>query len=247
MKFESLNNNESPKFEYSPDPKLEEMVRSAMQTINEGGDIAAAGLEKRIKATPTFIMRASESQPQKRYQPGNKLFTYNGVDAEGSLIRETYNDGVAELSDNSVILKNEAPIIYPEGHSLAGEQVKGYYADSGEFIIDQEHGDTYLYNEYVSTVEKVRDELYGIEANDQEWQSGFKLEPVYTFKIPDEIEDKAVVTDGGTEVRPGDGGSVVINTKKGKTTSIQAIAEDWLDRTYVPWDEYQEKLKADKN
>lgn len=243
MKFESPKSTETPNFEYSPDPKLDELVMKAMQIIDEGGDTIAAGLEKRIKATPTFIMRASETQPQRRYQPGNRLLTYTGVDVDGRLIKETYKDGVSEVGTDSVILKNEAPITYPEGHERAGEQVKGYYNDDGEFVIDQENGDTYLYNEYVSNVAKVRDELYGVEANDQEWQSGFKLEPVYTFKIPDEIEDKVILTDGGTEVRPGDGGSVVINTKKGKTTSVQAIAEDWLEKTYVPWDEYQERLR----
>jgi len=240
MSFENPARESAPKFEYSTNPELNQSISEAINHINSGGDPAELGLEKRIKNAPTFIMRASADQPQKRYQPGSKLLTYTGVDAAGNLIKETYNDGVADITEDSAILKNEAPIVYPEGHDLAGEQVKGYYEDDGSFVVDQENGDTYLYNEYVSTVDKVKNELYGIEANDKEWQAGLKLEPVYTLEVD---MDAVVVTDGGTEVHITPGGSVVINTKKGKATSIQGIAAEWLDKTYILWDEYQENIK----
>ncbi len=251
MSFEIPSKESAPKFEYSTNAELNARIKQAIDHINSGSDPAELSLEKRIKNAPTYIMRASADQPQKRYQPGSKLLTYTGVDAGGQLIKETYNDGVTEISDNSAILKNEAPILYPEGHEMAGEQVKGYYEDNGEFVVDQVQGDTFLYNEYVSTVDKVRDELYGVEANDQEWQAGLKLDPVYTFAVPEDnmapLDDGKVgveiITDGGKKIRVYSGGSAVINTKKGKATSVQGIAAEWLDKTYIPWDEYQESLK----
>lgn len=232
MSIESEPTESTP--EHSPDQRLNSLITKSVDAIESGKELE--GLEKSIKNTPTGILAASPDHDQTRFQPGEKLVTYNGIDESGNPIQETWGGGVAEINDDSVILKNEEPIRYPEGHKLSGQEVRGDFQPDGIFVVNQDTGNETLFNEYVSDKEFVQS-AYGIDAS-SEWQTRLKLEPSYLFEIPDDVENTVVKTRSGVEINVGPGDYVAIDTKKGKVNSIRGIEKSWKDKTYVSWDEY---------
>lgn len=217
---------------YTTNTTLQESIEQAVHTIQEG---RPEGLEAMIKKTPTLILKADESHKTMRYRPGSKLITYTGIDENGQLIKETWGGGEATLDESSVVLKNVEPIKYPEGHTLAGKEVRGRYDRNGEFHIDEE-GEV-LYNEYVSNMDFVRG-AYGIEPNIA-WKSGYKLDPSYVFEIPKFIGDVTITTASGIDIRLTGGDYVIIDTKKGKVKSVHGCEKNWLKKTYMGLEEYE--------
>jgi len=247
---------------YSNNVELEALISSAISCV-ESGTPNNTGIEiyKVIKKTPTFLLAPNNQHKEERFHIGAKLVTFNGVDKNGKLIRETWDDGVAVLNDNSVILRNENPITYPDGHALAGQVVKGRYlkaqdhkeweqiekealasgkvADPNEilFEIDQ-NGPDMLFNEYVSDTGFVKDN-YGIEVT-TEWQKALKLEPSYAVHIPDDFLEVKNAENLKISVQTGD--YVMLSVKKGAVNDVFAITEDWLDQTYKDYDQHLEDL-----
>jgi hypothetical protein len=235
---------------YSKNQKLEELILDAISSIESGKP--NENLTAMVKNTPTHILLASPDHDEYRYQPGHTLVTYNGIDKDGNLIQETWGGGVAEIKENSVILKNAEPIKYKEDHKFAGQEVKGFYKKDGTFVIDQEKGtdrlfneyvsgETTLFNEYVTDFDFVKD-AYGVSAT-TEWQSGLKLQPSYVFKIPSEMENVKVATKAGVEISLTGGDYIIIDSKKGKVISVHGCEKSWLDKTYVPLERYLSSLK----
>ena len=101
---------------------LDEFIERTVCAVEQGN---TGGLTAVIKKTPTPILKASENHPETRYCQGSELVTYTGIDEDGSLVQETWGGGVAVIKDDSVILRNADPITYPEGHELAGQEVRG--------------------------------------------------------------------------------------------------------------------------
>ena len=213
---------------YSTNQQLEAMIQQAVLSIEEGRPLPC--LTPMIKNQLTMILLASSKHSETRYQPGNKLVTYNGISQDGTPIQETWGGGSAIISENSVILRNAQPIKYPQGHPLAGTEVRGSYKEDGTFEVDQ-NGLTVLYNEYVSDVKYVKG-AYGIEANEQ-WQSGLKLQPSYVLQIPLSVGKAAIVTKSGVEINLSGWDYVVIEAKKGKVLSVHGCERSWLKSTYV--------------
>ncbi len=222
---------------YANKEELNTKINEAVASIEQG---ETNGLTAMIKNTPTLLLRASEQHEQTRYQPGKQLVTYNGMDEQGNPIQETWGGGVADIKQDSVILKNEQPIQYPEAHELAGQDVKGFYNEDGKFVVDQDNGKTTLFNEYVSDVDFVKG-AYGLEAK-QEWQKGFKLQPSYMLQIPEETGDVAIITKSGTEINVTGGDYVIIDSKKGKVTSVHGCEKSWLEKTYIDLEEHLKTL-----
>jgi hypothetical protein len=235
---------------YSENQDLEGLILGAVSSIESGKP--SENLTAMIKNAPTHILLASSSHSEVRYQPGHKLVTYNGIDKDGKLIQETWGGGVAEIKDNSVILKNADPIKYQEGHKLAGQEVKGFYKEDGSFVIDQDKGterlfneyvsgETTLFNEYVSDFDFVKG-AYGVHANTS-WQTGLKLQPSYVFQIPSEMENVKVATKAGVEISLNGGDYIIIDAKKGKVLSVHGCEKSWLDKTYVSLESHLAGLK----
>ena len=128
---------------YTENTTLNDLIESAVESVTSGSSNET--LTVMIKKSPTKILLASSQHIERRYQPGAKLVTYNGIDAQGNPIQETWGGGVAVIKDNSVILSNVNPLTYPEGHELAGQEVKGDYNEDGEFVVDQQNGNTTLF------------------------------------------------------------------------------------------------------
>jgi hypothetical protein len=224
---------------YANEKKLDDMIQEAVASIEQGKPVS--DLTAMIKNAPTGMLLASALHDTARYMPGNKLVTYNGVDKDGKPIQETYNGGVAVLTENSVILRSAEPIRYPEGHKLAGVDVLGEYNTDGTFVVDQNNGNTKLYNEYVSDVDFVKG-AYGVTATEK-WQTGLKLAPSYVMQIPNDLESVVITTKNGVGITLAGGDYVVIDTKKGKVTSVHGCESGWLDRTYVKLEDQLAKLK----
>ncbi|MFC1698229.1 hypothetical protein ACFL1H_07860 [Nanoarchaeota archaeon] len=195
------------------------------------------GLKAFIKNKPTMILLASPDHDKVRYQPGNQLVTYNGIDEKGRLIQETWGDGVADITAESVILQNKEPIKYSQGHSLDGVAVKGYYGEDSKFVIDQENGDEILFNEYVSNLDFVKG-AYGIDASTK-WQEGYKLDPSYVFQIP----QLHIKTKSGIEINLNGGDFVVIDSKNGEIKSVHGVEAQCFNDTYIDLDKHKKKLK----
>jgi hypothetical protein len=213
---------------YSNNARLNELIEGAVSSIEIGS--SAEGLTAMIKNAPTGILKASSTHEESRYRPGNQLVTYNGMDADGKPVQETWGGGVADITEDSVILKNVEPIRCAEGHELAGKEVNGTYQEDGKFVVDQENGAVTLFNEYVSDVDFVKG-AYGVEATEQ-WQTGFKLQPSYVLEIPTDMGDVTITTKSGVEINLTGGDYVVIDTKKDKVTSVHGCESGWLDKTY---------------
>ncbi len=222
---------------YTKNKQLNKQINQAVACI-EQGDVD--GLTAIIKNTPTHLLKASKQNQETRYQPGNQLVTYNGIDEQGNPIQETWGGGVADIKEDSVILKNAQPIQYPEQHGLAGQDVKGFYDQDGKFVVDQENGKTTLFNEYVSDVEFVKT-AYGVEAK-PEWQTGYKLQPSYVLQIPQELGNVEIITKQGTEINLTGGDYVIIDSKKGKVTSVHGCEKSWLNKTYINLEDHLKSL-----
>jgi len=224
---------------YSNNQKLDDLIQESVSSIEAGKP--HAGLTAMIKNSPTYLLLASPNHTESKYQPGHKLVTYNGVDKDGKPIQETWGGGVAEIKDNSVILRNAESVRYPDGHELAGKEVKGFYKEDGTFVVDPKNGTTTLFNEYVSDVEFVKD-AYGVQAIEQ-WQTGLKLQPSYVLQIPSDLGQVAIITKSGVEINLSGGDYVVIDAKKAKVTSVHGCESRWLDKTYVTLDSHLSTLK----
>lgn len=224
---------------YSNNQKLEDMISTAVASIEAG--TPNTSLTAMVKNSPTYILLASVNHAENRYQPGHQLVTYNGVDKEGNPIQETWGGGVAEIKADSVILRNAEPLRYPEGHELAGKEVRGFYQEDGRFVVDQKNGTTTLFNEYVSDVEFVKG-AYGVQATEQ-LQTGLKLQPSYVMQIPSDIGQVAITTKSGVEINLSGGDYVVIDAKKNKVTSVHGCENSWLGRTYVSLESHLSTLK----
>jgi len=222
---------------YCNNEKLEDLIIKSIESIKNEEE---PNLEKFLKKPYTGILSASKEHEKKRYIPGNKLVTYNGIDEEGNPIQETWGGGVADINEDSVILKNLEPIKYPEGHELEGLVVKGTYNQDGTFKVDQKNGDEKLFNEYVSDVEFVKN-AYGIKPKTK-WQKGLKLQPSYALEIPSEMKDIKIKTGDGIEINLNGGDYIIIDAKDGEVKSIHGIEKDWFDKTYVSMEEHVKKL-----
>tara|TARA_Y100000310_G_C20513862_1_gene730204 strand:+ start:258 stop:947 length:690 start_codon:yes stop_codon:yes gene_type:complete len=224
---------------YSNNAKLNELIEGAVGSI-EGGN-SAEGLTAMIKNAPTGILKASSNHQESRYQPGNQLVTYNGIDDDGNPIQETWGGGVAYITEDSVILRNTESIKYTDKHQLAGQEVKGTYQEDGKFVVDQKNGDVTLFNEYVSDVGFVKG-AYGVEANEQ-GQIGFKLQSSYVLEIPTDMENVTITTKSGVEINLTGGDYVVIDTKKDKVTSVHGCESGWLNKTYKNLEDHMKTLQ----
>ena len=224
---------------YANNETLDNLILGAVASIEQG--TPASYLTLMIKQTPTYILKADPAHKETRFRPQSQLVTYTGITKDGQLIIETYNGGVTALADDSVILTNDKPITYPEGHELQGTPVKGTYDNDGIFTVDQKNGKDTLRNEYVSAVKWVKDN-YGVTAT-TEWKVGFKLKPSYIMQIPSDLEKVVIkISNGREETREG-GDYVVIDSKEGKVNSVHAIEKKWLADTYVTIEEYNKSHK----
>lgn len=219
---------------YSNNKQLDEIIQEAIVQIESGN--STNNLTAMIKKTPTYILLANETHDETRYTPGNQLVTYNGINQDGKPIQETWGGGIAQITEDSVILRNADSIKYPEGHNLAGKEVKGNYNPDGTFVVNQKKGKTTLFNEYVSDTNFVKN-AYGKNATTV-WQEAFKLEPSYVIQIPKNLENVDIKTNSGIEINLAGGDYVVIDTKKGKISSVHGCEKTWLDKTYVGLEAY---------
>ncbi|MDD5455835.1 MAG: hypothetical protein PHV30_02245 [Candidatus Margulisbacteria bacterium] len=226
---------------YSNNGLLDVYIDKNVDLIKSGITTSFPILEKVIKKTETGILLASKKHQEARFRPGNELTTYTGVDEKGIPIQETWGGGVATIKEGDVILKNASPITYPAGHILAGQQVKGYFDENNKFVVNQNSGQEKLYNEYVSDQKFVK-EAYGIDA-DTSWKSGYKLVPSYAMKIPESIKDDVIIKTPNAEIHVKAGDYVILDTKKGQVISVQGIAGEWFDSTYINFQQYQEQLQ----
>tara|TARA_Y100000310_G_scaffold308452_1_gene351572 strand:+ start:290 stop:976 length:687 start_codon:yes stop_codon:yes gene_type:complete len=225
--------------QYANNATLNQRIVDAVSSIESGSP--ADGLTAMIKNAPAGILKASSTHEETRYRPGNQLVTYNGMDADGNPVQETWGGGVADITEDSVILRNVEPIRYAEGHELAGQEVKGFYDEDGKFHVDQENGKVTLFNEYVSDVEFVKG-AYGVEPTET-WQEGFKLQPSYAFEIPSDMGDVTITTKSGVEINLTGGDYVVIDAKKDKVTSVHGVEAGWLNRTYKNLEDHLKTLQ----
>ncbi|MGV8086968.1 MAG: hypothetical protein ACP5N1_05025 [Candidatus Woesearchaeota archaeon] len=228
---------------YTNNKQLEELISGAIVSIEKGESIDY--VTQMIKQSPTHILKADYTHKEDRYKPGNKLVTYNGMTIEGEPIQETWGGGIAEIKSDSVILTNNTPLTYPEGHQLEGTPVKGtYYLDednNAKFKVDQEKGTEILRNEYVSDVNFVLGS-YNVQA-DTNWKIGFKMAPSHVIAIPTNLENITITTSKGTDIHLNGGDYVIIDMKKGKVDSVHGITSDWLANTYVGLEEYKKTVK----
>ncbi len=247
---------------YSDNTELDARILAAVGRV-EQGDVS--GLTAMIKTVKTGILRADPSHPETRYQPGKKLVTYIGVKEDGSPIKETWGGGVAEIKEDSVILRNVEPIRYAKEHALEGREVRGFYNEEGAFAVDQKSGDTTLFNEYVSTVKFVAGDptdpsdrgAYGVQPT-LRWQEALKLQPSYAFSIPPELGAVTVRTEpgnDGVEIHLTGGDYVVVDLKKlgsedaaksgkvNKITSVHGGNKEWIERTYANLEDHLRGLQ----
>ncbi len=222
---------------YSSNLELEVLIQLAILKIESG--TAYNHVQKVIKKTSTDVLLADAGHAEARFRPGATLTTYTGVDTDGNPIKETYGGGVAQIKEGSVILRYPHSLTYPKGHKLEGQAVRGYFNDANEFIISPD-GDTELHNEYASDVAFVHG-AYGITAT-VTWQSGFKLLPGFALQIPADTGTVIIKTASGVEINVKDDDFVIIDTKKGKVSSVHAIAQDWFERTYGDYEAYVSSL-----
>lgn len=224
---------------YSNNKTLNDLIEKAIISVEEGKTLE--GLTAMIKNSPTRILKASQNHKEKRYCPGNKLVTYNGIDQDGNPVQETWGGGVAEIKEDSVILKNEEPIKYSKEHKLAGSDVKGFYTEDNIFVVDQKNGNETLFNEYVSDVNFVKG-AYGILATEK-WQKGLKLQPSYVLEIPSELGSVAITTKSGVSINLNSRDYVVIDAKKGKVSSVHGCERSWLNKTYKNLEDHLKTLQ----
>jgi len=220
--------------EYSNIPALNDLIEQAVGTIEQG---RKDGLVEMIKNSPTYILKASPNHKETRYRVGEQLVTYNAIGADGKPVKETYKDGKANVESNSVILRNAEPI-----KNKDGQEVKGFYEKDGTFVPDQEKGIDVLFNEYVSNVDFVKTN-YGVQPK-EEWQKGVKLQPSYILEIPSEMKDVTIKSNSGAEIKLTGGDYVVIDSKKGKVSSVHGCERSWLNKTYVSLEEQLKTIGA---
>lgn len=234
-----MDGMEIKKERLSDNPDLNREIDEVQRKIAVGD---TAELERWIKNVPTLVLKADASHLENRYKPGSRLVTYTGVDESGKPIQETYNDGVAEITEDSVILRNIEPLKYPKGHPEEGQKVEGYYDENNAFV-PQKGGGAYLYNEYVSDTKWVK-ENYGIDATSENFVPALKLQPSFMHKISDEKGDVMITSSKGSELHMHGGDYVVFDAKGTKITSRHAIAKEFLsgeNATYIPYDQAVEK------
>lgn len=224
---------------YSNNKELNSMIETAVSSIESNAEMT--GLVAMIKNAPTGILKASKEHKELRYRPGERLVTYNGIDEHGELVKETYGGGVAVITEDSVILRNPGAIKFPQFHEMFGKEVRGTYNNEGIFLVDPFQGEEELHNEYVSDVGFVKG-AYGIEATTT-WQTGFKLQPSYVMKIPEEMDSLKIITKSNIEINLQGGDFVVIDAKKGKVTSVHGVEKTWLKNTYIPLEEHLKSLQ----
>ena len=219
--------------EYSNIPALNDLIEQAVVSVEQG---KKDGLVEMIKNSPTYILKASPNHKETRYHVGEQLVTYIGIEADGKPKRETYKDGKANIQEDSVILKNAEPI-----KNMHGQEMRGFYEKDGTFVVD-EKGTEVLFNEYVSNLKFV-DENYKVQPTEQ-WQKGFKLQPSYILEIPADMKDIVIKTNSGAEIKLTGGDYVVIDSKKGKVSSVHGCERSWLNKTYVSLEEHLKTLGA---
>ncbi len=234
---------------YSNNESLDELISNAVESIEQSAPLTK--LTSMIKNAPTKILLASPNHGESRYQPGNELVTYTGIDDDNNLIRETWNDGVAVIKKNSVILRNSSPIMYGENSKNRTGVVQVAYSDDGTAVpvvlpkkvvaVENNANLGTLYNEYVSDVDWVKNN-YGVQATTQ-WQSGLKLQPSFVFEIPSTYGDVNVITKKGIEISLKGGDYVVLDAKNDKVSSVHGIAKSWLDKTYTNMETYLKSLE----
>lgn len=227
--------------QYANNTTLNQRILDAVSSVESGSP--TEGLTAMIKNVPTEILKASNNHEERRYKPGNKLITYNGIDTEGKPIQETWGGGVADITENSVILRNVKPINYPKEHELTGQEVRGFYDETGIFHVDQEKGNTVLYNEYVSDAGFVKG-AYGVTATET-WQQAFKLDKSYVFEVPAGVEGVDVNDlhregTGAAKVSAGD--YIVIDIKKAKVISVHGCEREQLKKTFIDLEEHLKTL-----
>lgn len=237
MSLEGKMGSEERGSRYSSNERLNTFIKEAVEHIQSGS--TPEGAVKMKKNSPTGILKADPTNPQKRYQPGGKLVTYTGMDQDGNLIKESYGGGVADVKENSVILQNREPRRYPadfKDPSLAGKEIKGRYNDDGTFVVDPK-GDTFLYNEYVSDSDFVKG-AYGVDVNKEDltWSTAIKLDPSFVIRNPG-IEGAEIIGKTGVKNELFKDSYIVFDarTKNGVTTvlSVHPITEKDLADTYV--------------
>ena len=232
-----------PSIEVQKNKKLNALldeVETAIENDNLGV-LKSLGFKKMIKITETEIRKADQNSKEMRYKPGNKLITYTGIDDKGKPSRETWNNGIANIEEDSVILSN-GPIKYPKGHKYEGQVVKGFYNENGEFTIDQKKGTKILKNEYVSDVNYVK-KAYGIDATTK-LQKAVKLISSYVKKVGGDIledgEDYIMI--GKANIKVDRGGYIIVNVdetgEKPKFMGVAGITKEYLRSTYRDYDEY---------
>jgi hypothetical protein len=222
-----------------------------------------------------------------RFEVGNLHISYSGIDKNGNLISTVKEESTAVIKPNSVILQNPDPICYPKDHPLTIEEiektgdvnvkvkVKGYYVvrrekvldkKTGEefevkvsrFVVDQNYGDTFLVNEYVSDTDFVK-RAYGPSREDLErgsldsngnfdtpWLMRYRLDPSFVYKISEKdyehiieagLEPK-IISDEGKEIKILPNGYIAFDTRNGEIRSMRAIEEGQFEDTYSSFEEY---------
>jgi len=246
------------KSQYCSNAIINDMITSAVTALQV--QETPEGAEMWLKTAPTDIMAADASNEKPRHRPGNQLVTYKGVTSSGELDQETWGGGVATLEDDSVILRNQESLKFPDGHPKAGEEVHVTYADDGTATIveEDEPGAEVARNEYASTMnfvcgpEEQRDGThgaYGVVPVAGQFTGATKLNPSAVLTVPDgvggvEIKDLHATGAGSATVGPGD--VILIDTKRKvddatgeitgiQITSVRGVAKEWLRQTYSPY------------